>query len=136
MTDQTANLPSVADALAKQTDFAQDWQALEHALTADAMHSSGLSAPTGAVLQHYIDGKTMACPLPLLKLKIALKTTACGDCVYLTATDPNSEHDIGAFCRMAGHGLLIAHTPASDATLAHNGQNAATIIHLLITKNC
>lgn len=124
-----AHLPTVADDLASGTDFTQDWQAFGQALAADTTHGT-----VGGMVQHYIDGKAMACPLPLLKLKIALKSTTCGNCVYVSATDPNSEHDIGAFCRIAGHGLVIAHTPAPSTDA--NGQDTATIIHLLITKNC
>lgn len=128
-----ANLPTIADDLANNVDFRHDWQAFAHAMAANSAQDDSL--PLDGMVQHYINGKGMACPLPLLKLKIALKTTACGNQVYLTATDPNSEHDIGAFCRMIGHDLSVAHLSESAAASISNEQTA-TIIHLLITKNC
>ncbi|MFO1384332.1 MAG: sulfurtransferase TusA family protein [Moraxella sp.] len=44
--------------------------------------------------------------MPLLKLKMALKKTALGHAVYVTATDPNSKRDIAAFCQHAGYALV------------------------------
>ena len=83
---------------------------------------------------HYVDAKGLACPMPLLKLKMALRSLNIGDCVYLTATDPNSEHDIGAFCRHTGHSLVNIATPI--VALTHLDKNTDTIFHLIITKNC
>lgn len=74
---------------------------------------------------HYVNAKNLACPMPLLKLKMALKTTAIGDSVYVTATDPNSQQDIGAFCQHLDYPLW---TTTTDS-------DSATIFHLLITKN-
>lgn len=74
------------------------------------------------IVAQYVDGKGLACPMPLLKLKMALKQTQMGHAVYVSATDPNSRHDIGAFCRHMGYGLFAGQTD--------------TIFHLLITKNC
>lgn len=94
-----------------QPAFIQDWQQANFRVTDD----SGL-------VEQYVDGKGLACPMPLLKLKMALKHTKVGNHVYVTATDPNSQQDIGAFCRHAGHGLITHQTD--------------TIFHLFITKNC
>lgn len=104
----------IEPALQAQPNFTQDWQAASFSLLEDDH--------TDCVIAHYVDGKGLACPMPLLKLKMALKNTEVGKSVYVTATDPNSLHDIGAFCRHTGHGL-VAH-------------QADTIFHLLITKNC
>lgn len=62
--------------------------------------------------------------MPLLKLKMALRSLNIGDCVYLTATDPNSEHDIGAFCRHTGHSLVNIATPI--VALTHLDKNTDT----------
>ncbi|MGL5252053.1 MAG: sulfurtransferase TusA family protein [Moraxella sp.] len=116
----------IADALKKDPSFCQDWAWLEKV-------ADKLPALTRQVA-HYVDAKGLACPMPLLKLKMALRSLNIGDCVYLTATDPNSEHDIGAFCRHTGHSLVNIATPI--VALTHLDKNTDTIFHLIITKNC
>lgn len=103
----------LSQSLADNNEACQDWQ--QSGLTQQTTDYTG-------EISHYVNGKGLACPLPLLKLKMALRTTDIGNHVYVTATDPNSQRDIGAFCQHAGHTLLTA---------THD-----TIIHLLITKNC
>lgn len=104
---------TLADTLTQDPDFQQDWASLDTQ-----------SLPTITITQ-YVNAKHLACPMPLLKLKMALKTTAIGDSVYVTATDSNSQQDIGAFCQHLGYPLWTT-TMDSDS---------ATIFHLLITKN-
>lgn len=46
-----------------------------------------------------VDGRGLACPMPLLKTKVALRGVQKGQALYVIATDPNSMADIAAFCR-------------------------------------
>lgn len=48
------------------------------------------------------------CPLPLLKTKKALASCATGDWVYLSATDPGSQRDLGDYAREAGHRMIFS----------------------------
>lgn len=105
--------------LQNQADFSQDWQNFSHIFS---------DFPATGQVERYVNGKRLACPMPLLKLKVALRDTQIGNHVYVTATDPNSQTDIGAFCRHMGH-RLVSVSQVNDG-------NQDTIFHLLITKNC
>lgn len=113
---------AVNPALQSDMTFCQDWQLLTSVDTSDLT--------IGGQVEQYVNGKGLACPMPLLKLKMALRNTTVGDCVYLTATDPNSKRDIAAFCQHAGHTLMqYTSVMASDNKID-------TIFHSIITKNC
>lgn len=99
--------------LSDNQDFLDDWQVFLANSNEDLQN---------IIVQHYVNGKNLACPMPLLKLKMALKTTDIGNWVYLTATDPNSQTDIGAFCRHQNYDYYVTQLD--------------TIFHLLVTKNC
>ena len=109
-------------ALLSDDAFCQDW-----GLFRSGEHNT---LNINAQIDHYVDGKGLACPMPLLKLKMALKNTALGHAVYVTATDPNSKRDIAAFCQHAGYTLVqqTSITPSENTT--------DTIFHSIITKNC
>lgn len=47
----------------------------------------------------------LACPLPLLKTKQALRHLPPGAALRVLATDPGSVRDFRVFCTQAGHGL-------------------------------
>ncbi len=113
--------------LLSQPDFAQDWQFLTH--SSDFKLNN---VPNTGQVEQYVNGKQLACPMPLLKLKMALRQMAIGNYVYVTATDPNSQKDIGAFCLHAGHTVLASLVQPAD----QGNDNKDTIFHLLITKNC
>lgn len=53
-----------------------------------------------------VDACELACPLPLLKAKQGLNQLTSGQILYLCATDPASQRDIPAFCRISGHHLM------------------------------
>ena len=55
-----------------------------------------------------LDCTDLKCPLPLLKLKVALADVAVGDRIELITTDAISCRDIPAFCDRAGHRLISA----------------------------
>ena len=109
-------------ALLSDDAFCQDWGLFQ----SDAHNNPNIDAQ----IEHYVNGKRLACPMPLLKLKMALKKTALGHAVYVTATDPNSKRDIAAFCQHAGY-TLVQHT-----SITPSENTTDTIFHSIITKSC
>lgn len=69
----------------------------------------------------FVDGRGLSCPMPLLKLKLALRKA--DNAVYLVATDPHAQTDISAFCQKNGLKLKLWQT-----------KNPDTYTHFLITK--
>ena len=55
-----------------------------------------------------VDARGLDCPMPLLKMKLALNKLEVGQTVALLATDAGSMKDIQSFSNMSGHGLLLA----------------------------
>lgn len=53
-----------------------------------------------------VDARGLACPLPLLRAKVALNSMHAGQVLYLVATDAGSQRDIARFAELAGHTLL------------------------------
>ena len=61
------------------------------------------------VVQQYdqaLDARNLACPLPLLKAKLALNELPVGAVLKVTATDAGSQRDFRSFAKLAGHSLL------------------------------
>jgi tRNA 2-thiouridine synthesizing protein A len=56
--------------------------------------------------RNVVDARGLACPLPVLKLRKALKLAAPGSVWVLLATDMVAARDVPAFCRAAGHEVL------------------------------
>lgn len=56
-----------------------------------------------------VDARGLACPLPLLRAKVALNGMLAGEVLYLIATDAGSQRDISRFAELAGHALLQTH---------------------------
>lgn len=110
---------TISQYLTEQTNFQHDWQVFFPLIS--KTYNENL------YIENYVNGKNLACPMPLLKLKMALRTTEIGNGVYLTATDPNSTNDIQAFCQHAG---LDCHS----ATINENNTQSE-IFHFLIIKN-
>ena len=96
------------------------------------------------IIKNMVDGRGLACPMPLLKTKLALREVAIGESLYVVATDPNSQADIRAFCQQSQQTgtvnpllLLINQATAanSDKTLGAKTSTAVdTIYHFIITK--
>jgi TusA-related sulfurtransferase len=91
-------------------------------------------------IKRFVDGRGLACPMPLLKTKVALRDIAVGESLYVVATDPNSQADITAFCRQSQQvqsadclKLIINEVTdlSGDSTSL---QRFATIYHFIITK--
>lgn len=73
-----------------------------------------------AVPNIIIDARRLSCPLPLLKLKIALKTAQDGDVIYLLTDLSQAHDDIMLFCQKNHH---------------HYQSHTDTFFHGIITKN-
>lgn len=52
-----------------------------------------------------LDCADLKCPLPLLKLKVAINDDCSDRSIRLLTTDPISLRDIPAFCKRTGHHL-------------------------------
>ena len=52
------------------------------------------------------DASGLACPLPIVKTKKALKDMAAGQVLKVVATDPGSVYDMAAFAEQTGNALL------------------------------
>ena len=53
-----------------------------------------------------LDTSGLNCPMPILKLKQALRGLASGQKIRMIATDPGSESDVAAFAAQTGHRLI------------------------------
>lgn len=72
----------------------------------------------------FVDAQDLACPMPLLKTKLALKGLGTNSgTLYIISTDPNATNDLTAFCQKNG---LSFDTWQSD--------NGRAVFHFLISK--
>lgn len=69
----------------------------------------------------FVDGRGLACPQPLLKTKVGLRTVNKGEGLYLVATDPNSMQDIQAFSQQKGLNLWTWQVDGLCHFLIQNG---------------
>jgi tRNA 2-thiouridine synthesizing protein A len=53
-----------------------------------------------------LDLKGLACPMPIVKTAVAMKSRATGDVVEVLATDPGSVADFDAWCRATRNELV------------------------------
>lgn len=53
-----------------------------------------------------VNTRGLTCPLPVLRVKKALKEIDAGELVELVSTDPQSVDDLNAFCDQAGHKII------------------------------
>ena len=62
-----------------------------------------------------LDCTDLKCPLPLLRLKVAINEGAEDSCIRLITTDAISLRDIPAFCNRLGHRLVsVAEGPPHE----------------------
>ena len=105
--------------------------------------NSGLTQTT-IQIKDIVDGRGLACPMPLLKTKVALRQVAVGESLYVVATDPNSQADITAFCAQSQkmdttkplllliNKKTVANSEEAIATKPRDSVD--TIYHFIITK--
>jgi len=53
-----------------------------------------------------VDAAGLHCPLPLLRLKKALKEMLSGEVVRVIATDPAAHLDFGVYSEQTGHEII------------------------------
>ena len=109
----------------------------------DSDDKTDLSKPA-LIIKNMVDGRGLACPMPLLKTKVALRNVNIGESLYVVATDPNSQADIMAFCQQSLQtdsanplALTINQATALDNKTTSNDQpkySVDTIYHFIITK--
>lgn len=58
------------------------------------------------VVEKELDTSGLSCPLPILRLKQALRGMEHGQRVRVIATDPGSQSDVVAFAAQTGHRLI------------------------------
>ncbi len=59
-----------------------------------------------ANFDHELDARGLNCPLPILRAKKTLNTTAGGAVLKNMSTDPDSVRDFEAFAKQTGNPLL------------------------------
>ena len=57
-------------------------------------------------MSQLLDVRGLACPLPVLRARKALKPLAAGEVLEVLATDPGAVEDFKTFCDVTGHALL------------------------------
>ncbi|ERL55279.1 sulfurtransferase TusA family protein [Psychrobacter aquaticus] len=92
-------------------------------------------------IKRFVDGRGLACPMPLLKTKVALRDVAIGESLYVVATDANSQTDITAFCRQNQQTntanpliLVVNSVTQQQLSASSSAQRFDTIYHFIITK--
>ncbi|MEZ9596829.1 sulfurtransferase TusA family protein [Shewanella sp. 10N.261.52.F9] len=68
-----------------------------------------------------IDLTPFRCPLPLVKVKLALKQLSAGDSISVVLSDPGSRQDVPRYLKKIG----LSHTVQEDTT---------SILSIIVTK--
>lgn len=74
-----------------------------------------VEAPPAEEEATVLDARGLACPLPVLKAKKAMRRVPPGGLLRVLATDPGAPADIAAFCRVTGH--LLEESGERDGAL-------------------
>lgn len=64
-----------------------------------------------------VDARGLLCPLPVLRLRQALRQAETGQTIRLLATDRMAKVDVPHFCAQGGHDLISAEDLPDGATL-------------------
>jgi len=75
---------------------------------------------TESITPLVIDTSGLHCPMPLLKLKMALRNHAVGTPIHLISTDPMSQQDIKRYCEIAGLECVQQHNNAEELKFIFN----------------
>ena len=59
-----------------------------------------------AAFDQELDASGLNCPLPILRAKKTLNSTASGQVLHIIATDPGSVKDFDAFAKQTGNELM------------------------------
>ena len=58
--------------------------------------------------KEYVDASNLKCPLPLLKMKLAISNLDSGEILKVISTDPSSWEDFASYAKISGNKLLKA----------------------------
>ena len=53
-----------------------------------------------------VDARRLLCPMPVIRLQDRIEQLAPGSEVRITCTDPGTQNDIPAWCRINGHRVI------------------------------
>jgi tRNA 2-thiouridine synthesizing protein A len=59
-------------------------------------------------MEHVLDARGLACPLPALKARLALARVGAGESLVVLATDPEAPIDVAAVAADAGCAFSVA----------------------------
>jgi tRNA 2-thiouridine synthesizing protein A len=59
-------------------------------------------------MSRVLDAKGLACPLPVLRARKAMKEVPAGEILEVLATDPGAVADFASFCEVTGHALVAS----------------------------
>lgn len=87
---------------------------------------------------HVVDAKGLACPMPIVKTRKAMKELENGHVMEVQATDKGSTADLKAWAESSGHHYLG--TTETDGTLTHylrksDGQEKEEMIYPHVVSN-
>lgn len=55
-----------------------------------------------------LDASGLLCPMPVIKTQDRVAELSHGDILEVICTDPGALNDVGAWCRINGHKVLVA----------------------------
>lgn len=70
------------------------------------MNLSDADASKAVFIHEYLDTLGLACPLPLLKMKLTLSKMGVGERIQVSTSDRASLQDFRVFCELSGNLLL------------------------------
>ena len=73
-----------------------------------------------------LDCKGLRCPMPVIKLSLAMKALTVGDTIRVEATDQAFHPDVVAWARQLGHRLVHYEAGATQVALIEKGERPAT----------
>lgn len=65
----------------------------------------------------FIDLTSLRCPVPLVKVKLALKSVSAGDSLHILLSDPGSRRDVPTFFKNQGHQVMVLQDDAHQLGL-------------------
>lgn len=73
-----------------------------------------------------VDARRLLCPLPVIRLQDCINRQAPGTEVCITCTDPGTQNDIPAWCRINGHEVISSNRQLDDYIFVVRKGNDAT----------
>lgn len=74
-------------------------------------------AGAGSRPSQRLDARNLICPMPVIRTQEYIERLQAGDELEVVATDPGALHDIPAWCRVHGHGVLATSQDAAECVI-------------------